>query len=46
MQSQFPALGDFIARNAGDLATYSKALEGSVTLLAGYLGFRRLPIGK
>jgi hypothetical protein len=39
-------VGDFIARNAGDLATYSKALAASVTLIAGYLGFRRLPIGK
>jgi hypothetical protein len=46
LQSRFSSLGDFIARNAGDLATYSKALAASVTLIAGYLGFRRLPIGK
>jgi len=46
LQSRTKGLGDFIARNAGDLATYAKALAASVTLIAGYLGFRRLPIGK
>lgn len=46
LQSYARGFGDFIARNAGDLATYSKALAASVTLIAGYLGFRRLPIGK
>jgi hypothetical protein len=46
MQSCFQAFGDLIARNAGDLATYSKALAASITLIAGYFGFRRLPIGK
>ena len=46
MQSYFQGFGDLIARNAGDLATYSKALAASVTLIAGYFGFRRLPIGK
>jgi hypothetical protein len=46
MQSYAPSVGNWIARNAGDLSTYAKAVAASFTLIAGYLGFRRLPIGK
>jgi hypothetical protein len=46
MQGYAPSIGKWIERNAGDLSTYAKAVAASFTLIAGYLGFRRLPIGK
>lgn len=46
LQTHLRPVGDFVARNAGDLSNWSKALAASMTLIAGYLGFRRLPIGK
>ena len=45
-QTYIKSAGDYIARNAGDLSTYSKVVAAFITLGAGYFGFRRLPIGK
>ena len=46
MKAYAPSIGDWISRNSGDLSTFAKAVAASFTLIAGYLGFRRLPIGK
>jgi hypothetical protein len=41
-----PVLGDILSRYPAHWAAYSKAAAAAVTLGAGYLGLRRLPVGK
>jgi hypothetical protein len=41
-----PDLGDILATCATHWAAFSKAVAAVVTLVAGYFGFRRLPVGK
>lgn len=46
LQGREPAFGNWIFRNAGDLSLLTKTLGALSTLIAGLIGFRKLPIGK
>jgi hypothetical protein len=46
LQSIAKPFGNWVSRNAGDLSVLAKTMAAIVTLSAGYLGFRRLPMGK
>lgn len=45
-QTRSKALGDLFVRNAAVFAQVSKVLGFVFTLAAGYLGFRKLPLGR
>jgi hypothetical protein len=45
-QTRSKALGDLLVRNAAVFAQVSKVLGFVFTLAAGYLGFRKLPLGR
>jgi len=46
MQALSPEAGSVLVRNAPALTQVSKTLGLMFTLLAGYFGFRKLPLGK
>jgi hypothetical protein len=46
MQTLSPSFGGWISRNSGHLSLMAKVGAAVITFVAGYLGFRRLPIGK
>jgi hypothetical protein len=46
LQASAKNLGDWLVDNKGSVSLLAKALAAGVTLVAGYLGLRRLPLGK
>jgi hypothetical protein len=46
IQQNYKEFGDWLVRNAPTLTQVSKVLGAVFTLAAGYLGFRKLPLGK
>jgi hypothetical protein len=46
VQSRYKEIGDTLARNGKDFTSLSKVIGAVCTLCAGFLAFRKLPVGK
>lgn len=46
MQERAKSFGDWLVRNKLEVSSYCKIAAAIVTLVAGYAGFRKIPLGK